>query len=153
LGFLPVSFRRPTIVQIEVPGRTDESSTRSEVVPLESIPIFEPDPLNLEPVGIVIHESQLATGPIGVGREYFGLHRAQFESPLPRWWVLKGPFECEPRQNRTGEKGALVPPGKRKDLEPREDRFQSTQRRSFAPKSLGIRFWRRAELSSQAVEV
>ena len=102
------------IVKIEVPGPVDESSTRSEFVPFESIPTFEPDPVNLELVGIVIHGSQLATGPIEVGFEYFGPHDDEFESPIPRWWVLKGPFECEPRQNNTFEKGAPVPRGKTK---------------------------------------
>jgi hypothetical protein len=99
-------------LKIEVPGRADQSSTRSEFVLFESIPVFERDPVNLEPVGIVIEESQLATGPIEVGFDYFEPHRHEFESPLARRWVLKGAFEYEPRQNKAFEKGAPVPPGK-----------------------------------------
>jgi hypothetical protein len=46
-------------LKIEVLGPVDESSTRSEFVPLESIPTIEPDPVNLKPVGIVIHGTYL----------------------------------------------------------------------------------------------
>lgn len=99
-------------VKIEVPRRADQSSTRSEFVALESILVFEPDPLNLELVGIAIHGSQLATGPIEDRCDYCWPPCDEFESPLARRWVLRGPFECEPRQNKTFEKGAPVPPGK-----------------------------------------
>lgn len=73
-----------------------------------------------------------------VGRRYFRPHRDQFESTLPRWWVLKGLFECEPLQNNTIENGAPVPPGETKVHATAEHPFQSTQRRLLAPRSFEI---------------
>lgn len=92
--------------------------------------------MNREPVGIVIQGSQLVTGPIEVDCEYFGSHHDHFESLLPRRWVLMGPLECEPRQNRTVENRAPVPPGKRKVPATAEERLRSTQYHSLTPKSL-----------------
>ena len=46
---ISVSFRRPITVKIDVPEFADESYLKSEFVPKELIPTFEPDPVNLVP--------------------------------------------------------------------------------------------------------